>query len=208
MPHRLLAIVLLFVSAASAAARELPADIVKLRALAVHGDVQAQYSLGRRYEIGDGITPSRAQAINWYLKAGQHGNRSAQSRLCYLYAQPLHLFDIKDTRAKDGSITGILPAEGTKENVAEALTWCRIGASVQDAHSSYPSWVLGILYARGGAGLKPDFEESYFWLQMAPRDEFFKAVKRKLTADRRRAVESRERDWREANPSSVTVERH
>lgn len=199
------AIVLSLILSGSAFARDLPTDIPKLRQLATHGDREAQYRLAYRYETGSDAPQNRAAAIIWYTKAAEHGHRGAQRKLCFLYAQPLHLFDIKDAEDKDGAITQILPAEGTKKDVAQTLKWCRIGAGLRDVDSSYPIWVLGLLYARGGEGLKPDLEEAYFWLAMAPKDEFFKAVKGKLTHERRRAVDARLRDWRNAHPASVTI---
>jgi len=48
-----------------------------------HGDMEAQYEIGRRYELGLELPKSRKKAIQWYLKAAHfHTERK------YLYFQP------------------------------------------------------------------------------------------------------------------------
>lgn len=53
--------------------------------LADKGDPVAQYHMGRRYELGDGVVRNVEKAHNWYLKAARQGNHMAQNNLGRIY---------------------------------------------------------------------------------------------------------------------------
>ncbi len=55
------------------------------KALAEQGDATAQYDMGRRYEMGDGVPSDLERARNWYLKAAKQGNAWAQNNLGRIY---------------------------------------------------------------------------------------------------------------------------
>ncbi len=47
--------------------------------LATQGDVEAQYSLGVMYHIGQGVQQDYARALFWYRKADNQGNASGSA---------------------------------------------------------------------------------------------------------------------------------
>ena len=88
-------LVLSVVSAAAAqsyedglAAAQRNDDAAALRAFrdaANHGNVPAEYNLGRMYSQGRGVPRDDAQAIDWYRKAADQGNPGAQFNLGLMY---------------------------------------------------------------------------------------------------------------------------
>ncbi|NQV20237.1 MAG: sel1 repeat family protein [Rhodospirillales bacterium] len=57
------------------------------KALAEQGDATAQYEMGRRFEMGDGVPRDLERARNWYLKAAKQGNAWAQNNLGRIYGE-------------------------------------------------------------------------------------------------------------------------
>ena len=55
--------------------------------LAEQGHAQAQFKLGRYYEIGEGVNQDNKKAIIWYTKAAEQGYGKAQNNLGRLYMQ-------------------------------------------------------------------------------------------------------------------------
>ena len=79
--------VIIFVLTASSEA-EIPVKeyninegFTQLQASARNGDVLAQFSLGSKYQEGNGVEQSESQAAEWYIKAAQQGHVEAQYRL-------------------------------------------------------------------------------------------------------------------------------
>lgn len=56
-------------------------DFDKLKARAEGGDADAQYQLGYRYSMGDGVEPNRDQMFFWYQRAALSGHKKAAIRL-------------------------------------------------------------------------------------------------------------------------------
>ena len=56
------------------------------RAAAEQGDMDAQYSLGVRYENGQGVLQDDAEAVRWYRAAAEQGDAEAQFNLGVMYA--------------------------------------------------------------------------------------------------------------------------
>jgi len=56
-------------------------EIKQLRKAAHKGDPQAQYDLGVRYELGDGVRKNMKTALSWYQKAAAGGHAEAQTTL-------------------------------------------------------------------------------------------------------------------------------
>jgi putative methionine-R-sulfoxide reductase with GAF domain len=64
------------------------ANLPQLRELAAKGDAAAENALGLLYSTGDdkqGILRNENEAARWFLKAAEHGNVPAQSKLGSLY---------------------------------------------------------------------------------------------------------------------------
>ncbi len=55
------------------------------RTLAEKGDREAQFSLGLRYDNGEGVAKDEVEAVKWYRKAADQGHAKAQFNLgtCY-----------------------------------------------------------------------------------------------------------------------------
>ena len=63
------------------------AEIVKQRRVAVEqGDAEAQFILGLRYALGEGVPENDAEAVKWYRFAAEQGGASAQFNLAVKYA--------------------------------------------------------------------------------------------------------------------------
>ncbi len=52
---------------------------------ALHGDTHAQYILGLKLEVGDGVPQDTGQAITWFRKAASQGDAFAQISLAEHY---------------------------------------------------------------------------------------------------------------------------
>jgi len=64
------------------------ANLAQLLDLAAHSDASAENSLGLLYIAGDdkqGVQPDEKAAVQWFMKAAEHGSVSAQSKLGSLY---------------------------------------------------------------------------------------------------------------------------
>lgn len=57
----------------------------QLRQLADHGDSPAQYALGVRYAVGDGVVQDYTEAFRWFSLAANQGNPSSQAMLGTYY---------------------------------------------------------------------------------------------------------------------------
>jgi TPR repeat protein len=68
-----------------AAARSNEHPFWKTRSLADQGDAVAQYEMGRRFEMGDGLPRNLESAHRWYTRAAVQGNSWAQNNLGRLY---------------------------------------------------------------------------------------------------------------------------
>src|SRR5262249_16997981 len=62
-----------------------PKTLEELRALAEHGDAEAQWNLGTRYRNGEGVLQDDARAVRWFLLAAEQGNLNAQSAVAASY---------------------------------------------------------------------------------------------------------------------------
>lgn len=60
-------------------------DIEELQAKAKKGDIEAQFQLGWKYHIGEGVVQDYEQAVYWYRIAAKQGNSWAQNNLGVLY---------------------------------------------------------------------------------------------------------------------------
>ena len=81
-------------------------ELVDLRALAEAGATEAQYSLGVKYDTGEGVPQDAAEAVRWYRLAAEQGLASAQNNLGVMYGDGL----------------------GVPQDAAEAVRWYRLAA--------------------------------------------------------------------------------
>jgi uncharacterized protein len=62
-----------------------PAEVSDLQKRSDSGEADAQFTLGKAYESGNGVPQSEDQAATWYRKAAEQGSKRAQSSLGLLY---------------------------------------------------------------------------------------------------------------------------
>ena len=60
-------------------------ELADLSALAEAGDTEAQYSIGVKYDTGDGVPQDDAEAVIWYRRAAEQGHAGAQYSLGRMY---------------------------------------------------------------------------------------------------------------------------
>ena len=108
-------------------ARADPDPITELRRQAEQGDAPAQYMLGFRYNIGQGVPQDDAEAARWYRLAAEQGDDRAQIRLGDMYS---------------------LGFGGAPQNDAEAARWYHLAAEQGNPVAQSD---LGLMYANGEA---------------------------------------------------------
>lgn len=122
-----------------------PDAVEKLKVVANKGHVQAQFRLGKIYEgFEKRVTPDKAEARAWYLKAAEGGEREAMYNLALLYHH----------------------GEGGEQDRTRAVVWFRKAAErgVVDAQFN-----LGALYQSGGEGVPINPSEAYRWFKIAAK---------------------------------------
>ena len=82
------------------------------------------------------------EGVNWYKKAAEKGNASAQINLA----------------------SALRSGKGVKQDDVEALKWYRASA---EQGNGYGQAMLGILYGAGVGGLIQDYVRSHMWLNVA-----------------------------------------
>jgi TPR repeat protein len=117
------------------------AAVRRLRPLAVHGDRNAQFMLGKAYEHGDGVPQDADAAMRWYRLAAEQGMAAAQRNVGLLHEI----------------------GTGVERDCAEALRWFQMAADQGDADALCQ---IGVLYSCGLA-VEQDFVEAMRWLRMA-----------------------------------------
>ena len=138
---RLALCVLLLSGLGMAAADDESMSLGEVRRLAEQGDASAQYSLGARYDFGEGVPEHDAEAVKWYRLAAEQGYASAQYNLGIMYAN----------------------GEGVPQDDTEAMKWFRLAAEQGDAEAHYN---LGVMYANG-EGVPQDDAEAMKWFRLA-----------------------------------------
>lgn len=116
-------------------------EAVALRAAAERGGALAQYQLGLRYAMGDGVPRDPAQAVRWYREAAQQGLAPAQYQLGLRYAN----------------------GDGVERDFAEAVKWYQRAAGQGVAFAQFN---LGVRYANG-QGVERDPVQAYQWFSLA-----------------------------------------
>jgi pilus assembly protein CpaE len=118
--------------------------ITELRALAEAGFAQAQYSMAKIYERGEGVAADAAMARQWTERAANAGHSRAMHDLGVYFAR----------------------ADGGAESDAAAFRWFRQAAEYGVADSQFN---LGVFYQQGRS-VSEDPAEALFWFMLAARD--------------------------------------
>jgi uncharacterized protein len=106
--------------------------------LAEAGDAEAQFRVGRLYDVGEGRSRNGPMAVEWYEKSFKQKNLKAGHNLGYLY-----------------DVGKIIP-----RNYGKAFEYYLYGAYQNDPDSQRN---LGLMYF-GGHGMTHNFIEGYKWL--------------------------------------------
>jgi hypothetical protein len=163
------------------------------------GYADAQNILGSRYETGKGVPPDAASSRKWFRMAAEQGHASAQASLCKSYIKALNAYSDKDEEANEP--IGTLNA--SKADMEDAIKWC--GASAQRGLTT-SQYNLGLLYAKGSAVIKPNFEAAYFWLSMQqPSDVFRNKVSNNLSAEKKAQIEKSSQQWEPGTTPPTTA---
>jgi TPR repeat protein len=101
-------------------------DLARLRANSDHGNVEAQFELGKMYANGDGVPRNDEEALKWFQLAAAQGHANAQYYLGLMY--------------KDG--------QGTEKNFVEAYKWLSLSAVRGSPNAEVRMNELGRLMSR------------------------------------------------------------
>ena len=112
-------------------------NISQLRRMALRGDSDSQYKLGKCYVDGEGVVQDYAEAFIWFRKSAEQDNAHGQNALGVCY--------------KNGW--------GVVQDYAEAVNWYRKSAEQGNAAAQYN---LGVCYANG-CGVVQDYAEAVKW---------------------------------------------
>jgi len=139
---------------------------------AEQGDAEAQYEVGRAYDLGNGVVKNEQEAFKWYRKAAEQGHRTAESTLGALYAsgkgvtKDLHLsFYWTRKAAEHGSFwdqyfTGTNYFFGTKcpQDYEQAFYWFKKAAD----NFGLAKYRMGVCYEEG-KGVDKDYKQAFHW---------------------------------------------
>ena len=120
------------------------AELQQLHQAAEQGDAEAQARLGSRYQVGEGVPQSHADAANWTRLAAEQGHARAQFRLGGMYYS----------------------GQGFPQDYAEADKWFRLAAEQGDADAQFALSVLYNMLALEGV-LPQDPAEAAKWSRLA-----------------------------------------
>ncbi len=134
------------------------------RALADHGNADAQESLGAMYDRGEGTPQSYAKALKWYRRAADQGDADAQNNVGEIYHDGL----------------------GVWQSYTKALKWFRKAADQGNADAQKN---LGYMYEHG-EGVPQDYVQAHMWLSLAVSNfsASDKESRDKATEDRNRVA--------------------
>jgi FOG: TPR repeat, SEL1 subfamily len=148
------------------------------------GDVAAQIYVGDCYADGRGVARSYRLAAEWYTKAADKGDVTAEMKLAALY--------------RDGS-------KDLPRNMSRAAEWYRKAAEQGEVTAQ---GTLGTLYFMG-QGVARDYLEAYFWLDLAasvsgPKQSQYAANRQmvgiQITADELESAKERVAAWKASHP--------
>jgi len=108
---------------------------------AEQGDVDAQWSVGYAYGLGEVVEQDYEQAFEWYMKAAEQGDATAQNNVGYAYRY----------------------GQGVEQDYEQAFKWYMKSAEQWNA---FAQWSVGYAY-RYGQGVEQDNEKAFKWTMKA-----------------------------------------
>lgn len=125
-------------------------ELVQTLQSAEQGDAEAQFRMGVRYDSGNGVERSFAEAARWYRRASEQGHAAAQTNLGLMYSE----------------------GQGVPRDNREAARWLSQAAQADDPLAQYS---LALLYHRGN-GVEKDPERALQWYREAARAGYPQAL--------------------------------
>jgi len=140
------------------------------------GNLEAQYQLGRMYDLGDKLERDPQKAITWYTSAANQGYDEAQYRLALVYLYGLGTprnipkgVDLLTQAAKQNHPVAkeMLPIylanRSTNSSTSIALAWYLEKVANDDPDAEFG---IGYMYENGW-GLNPNENEAKKWYSLA-----------------------------------------
>ncbi len=170
---------------------QLVSEIKRVKPLALKGDTQAQYELGRLYEFGDVKTRNQALAALWYQRAAEKGHGDAQYAMGRLYDKGegvkqdfyaaakwyrLSATFSRNPNAQFGMAQLYFYGRGVDQDYGKAIDFYKQAAAQNHAISQY---LLGAMYENSW-GVKQDYIRAYIWYKLAaPKTEVISKINRR-----------------------------
>jgi len=168
------------------------ADLKELEALAIKGDVTAQYNLARTYYQYD----NNKAAFHWYAKAARQGNADAIFRVAGYLKTPSCRFEGYLKAARGGSALaqwflgniykygGELYVLDIAANEKESLYWYR-----KAAEQNYPLAICALAHHFHFTGKLEEAVDYYFRAYYSLSDEHYELAEKYLLATGKPAFE-------------------
>lgn len=167
------------VAAAGEARAWTTAEIEDIRTKATAGNVASMYALGLAYADGDGVEQDYRQAMQWYLKAANLGDRDAMNNIGALYSsghgvainyrEALKWYRKSAALGNRTAMNNIGFAYDVGHGVAiddvEAVRWYRKSAEAGNPDAAFN---LGLMY-ENGEGVPHDRKAAARWYDLAIR---------------------------------------
>ncbi len=155
------------------------------RKAAEHGHVQAQNTLGLRYEKGEGVNQDYRTAAYWYYEPAKNGHTQAQNNLGFMYSEGIgveqdyteafnwYLMAAENGHVKAQYNLGVIyyKGRGIGKDYKEAIKWYRKSAEQGYTQSQT---ILGLMYSKG-LGVNQSYSEAVKWYLEAARRGYAKA---------------------------------
>lgn len=114
------------------------------------GNAEAQYAMGERYRLGQGVAQNWFEACRWYQMAAEQGHAQAQCALAGCYAE----------------------GKGVRKDQSHAFAWYEKAAA---QNLPQAQWNLGELYATGLPGVERDAKKATLLCKRAANAGFVPA---------------------------------
>lgn len=136
-----------------------PSALNEWRSLAEQGFAEAQFTLGRMYAQGQGVTQDYSEAARWFRRAADQGESRAQFSLGAFYDSGL----------------------GVTKDYAEAVRWYRLAAEQGNPRAQNN---LGLMYELGN-GVVKDYIQAHVWFTLAATQGMTAAVKNRTRLEKK-----------------------
>jgi hypothetical protein len=149
-------------------------DSMRYHIAGYFGNLKAELALAQMYEKGYYVDADIKEAVFWYKKAAQQGDRDAQINLAYIYKNVasvkdeaaahkifLKLATSGEVYAQKTVAYSYMQGEGVAQDYAQAMHWFLKAYEQGDAYSC---GAIGWMYASGN-GVTKDLEEALKWFE-------------------------------------------